>query len=157
MMLAIGEGISAVGIGSSALTLVPAFLVTGAISLPLIVPATCRLFLTMACDLILVLVRSFKEATFRDSGQPTERDVTAAARNYRIRGYSELVHSDVKKLIPRRSLSASYKCEKVRVGVEAIVESYKDELVGDGDVPHAGKPSRLKGLLSVSALCSFAE
>lgn len=144
MMLAIGEGISALGIGSSAVTMVPAFLVTGAISLPLVVPATCRLFLTMACDLILVLVRSFKEVTFRDSGQPTEKDVATAARNYRIRGYSEHVHADVKKLIPRRSLSASYKCEKIRVGVETIVERYKDELAGDGDIPLQTKRSRVE-------------
>jgi membrane-bound acyltransferase YfiQ involved in biofilm formation len=69
---------------------IPVWAITGAINTSYIVPATCRLFLIMACDLTLVLARSFKEVTFRASGQPNEKDVSSAARNYRVRGYSQV-------------------------------------------------------------------
>ncbi|EME79104.1 uncharacterized protein MYCFIDRAFT_79773, partial [Pseudocercospora fijiensis CIRAD86] len=120
-------------IGSGFAGGIPAWLVTGAISLPLVVPATCRLFLTMAADLILVLIRAFKEATFRNSGQPQERDVQAAARIYRVRGYSSHIHKDIKKLIPRHNLAASYKFDTVAETLEGIIARYKDKLIDDMD------------------------
>ena len=106
----------------------PAFLLTGAINSAFVVPATCRLFLMMSCDLTLVLARSFKEVTFRQGGQPNERDVSAAARNYRLRGYSQHVHADLKSLVPRRSMAAAFKAEKIGKEIEAIIARYKDKL-----------------------------
>ncbi|KXT04957.1 hypothetical protein AC578_10334 [Pseudocercospora eumusae] len=103
-LVSIAEAINLLGyIGTGFAGGIPAWLVTGAISLPLVVPATCRLFLTMSADLILVLTRAFKEVTFRNSGQPQERDVQAAARIYRVRGYSTHIHKHIKTLIPRRN------------------------------------------------------
>lgn len=62
--LAMAEGIQFVGVaGTVAAGGIPAWLVTGAINTSYVVPATCRLFLIMACDLTLVLARSFKEVT----------------------------------------------------------------------------------------------
>lgn len=124
----------------------PVWVVTGSISMPVIVPATARLFLTMACDLILVLIRSFREVTFRNSeGQPTERDVSAAARIYRIKGYSHHVHKDVKKLVPRKNLAASYKYERIQRTVEDMMEQYRGKLMSDVDMPTAPE-SRAKKL-----------
>lgn len=112
-----------------------AWLVTGSINATYVVPATCRLFLIMACDLTFVLARSFKEVTFRANGQPNEKDVAAAARNYRLRGYSQHVHRHIKHLVPRRNLAASYKVEKIRQGVDDLFMAYKDKLMEDENLP----------------------
>lgn len=120
--------------------------------MPLIVPATARLFLTMSCDLILVLVRSFREVAFRGSeGQPSERDVEKAARMYRLKGFSLHVHRDVKKLVPKKNLAASYKYDKVQSTVEDMIETYKEKLMNDENMPNPAPASRMKKLsLSLS-------
>lgn len=129
--LALAEGFNLFGILAAAATggmAAPAILITGGINSVAVVPATCRLFLMMSCDLTLVLARSFKEVTFRKGGQPTERDVGAAARNYRLRGYSQHVHKDVKNLVPRRNMAASFKVELIGKELEALIARYKDKL-----------------------------
>ncbi|KAK4888693.1 hypothetical protein LTR27_012432 [Elasticomyces elasticus] len=134
--LAFAEGLQFIGLAGTAFVLgAPIWAVTGGINSSYIVPATCRLFLTMACDLIFVLARSFKEVTFRASGQPNEKDVSAAARNYMIRGYSQHVHDEIKVLLPRHNVIASMKADRVRQGVEAIFARYKDKLMEDVDLP----------------------
>ncbi|KAF7185976.1 hypothetical protein HII31_12849 [Pseudocercospora fuligena] len=144
-LVSIAEAINLFGyIGTGFAGGIPAWLVTGAISLPLVVPATCRLFLTMAADLMLVLIRAFKEATFRNSGQPQERDVQAAARIYRVRGYSAHIHKDIKKLIPRRNVAASYKFEAIQERLEGIIARYKDKLIDDMDMPDV-KTMKIRG------------
>lgn len=125
----------------------PAWLVTGSMAMPLIVPATASLFLTMSLDLILVLIRAFREVVVRNSeGQPTERDVSAAARIYRIKGFSKHVHRDVKALVPKKNLAASYKYEKIQQGVEDMVETYKEKLMSDVSMPNDAPKSRMKKL-----------
>lgn len=89
----------------------------------------------MACDLTFVLARSFKEVTFRANGQPTERDVSAAARNYRVRGYAHHVHRDLKRLVSRRNVLKSFKVDEIQQGLEAMVVTYKDKLMEDVDLP----------------------
>lgn len=130
--LALAEGFNLFGILAAAATggmAGGAILITGGINSVAVVPATCRLFLMMSADLTLVLARSFKEVTFRQGGQPTERDVAAAARNYRLRGYSQHVHTDIKKLVPRRNMAASYKADIIGKEMEALVNvRYKDKL-----------------------------
>ena len=134
--LALADGFHLVGIlGTVAAGGIPAWLVTGAINTSYVVPATCRVFLIMACDLTLVLARSFKEVTFRARTQPNEKDVSAAARNYRIRGYSQHVHREIKQLVPRRNVIASFKADQVRQGIEAIIARHKDKLMEDVDLP----------------------
>lgn len=114
---------------------IPLWMATGAINTSFVVPATCRLFLIMACDLTFVLARSFKEVTFRSSGQPSEKDVTAAARNYKLRGYSQHVHSDIKRLVPRRNVVASFRADTIGQAIEAIFAKYKDKLMDNVDLP----------------------
>ena len=136
LALAFAESVQFIGVTGSVFAAgIPAWAVTGSINSAYIVPATCRLFLIMACDLIFVLARSFKEVTFRASGQPNEKDVGAAARNYRVRGYSQHVHREIKKIVPRHSVYASMRVETVRQGIEAIFARYKDKLMEDVDLP----------------------
>lgn len=123
----------------------PIFLITGGMTVPIIVPATARLFLMMANDLILVLVRSFREVTFRrGEGQPSEKDISAAARIYRVKGYTNHVHRDLKRLIPRKNLAASYKYDKIRKRVEELIENYKDKLMNDESLPNDQRKSKVK-------------
>ncbi|KAK5118354.1 hypothetical protein LTR62_002867 [Meristemomyces frigidus] len=136
LALAMAEAIQCVGlIGTVFAVGIPAWAITGTFNTSYVVPATCRIFLIMSCDLMLVLARSFKEVTFRSSGQPNEKDVSAAARNYRVRGYSQHVHREIKRLVPRRNMVASFKPEAIRTGIETILGSYKDRLMEDVDLP----------------------
>lgn len=136
MMIAFAESLHIIGIlGTAAVGGIPIWMITGTINVSYVVPATCRLFLVMACDLTFVLARSFKEVTFRESGQPSARDVSAAARNYRVRGYSQHVHRELKRLVPRRNASKSFRADHVRQGIEAIFAKYKDKLMEDVDLP----------------------
>lgn len=114
---------------------IPVWLITGSINASHVVPTTCRLFLIMACDLTLVLARSFREVTFRARGQPNEKDVGAAARNYAVRGYAHNVHKDIKALLPRKAVLAAFKIDTVQRGVEDIFAKYKDKLMQDVDLP----------------------
>jgi len=136
LTLALAEGFQMFGIAASgAMSGIPIWAISGSINASFLVPATCRLFLIMACDLTFVLARSFKEVTFRTSGQPTERDVSAAARNYSVRGYSQHVHREIKKLVPRRNVLKSFRADDVQKGLDAIFTRYKDRLMGDVDLP----------------------
>ena len=86
--LALADTFSAVGFTGTVFAMgIPVWAVTGAINTTYVVPIICRLFLTTGCDLIFVLARSFKEVTFRAGGQPNEKDVSSAARIYKLRGY----------------------------------------------------------------------
>lgn len=71
----------------------PLWPLTGRVDAAHIFPTTYRLFLITACDLTLVFIRSFKGPTFRARRQPNEKDVSAAARNYTDRGYSQHIQS----------------------------------------------------------------
>jgi hypothetical protein len=136
---------------------IPAWLITGSINASYVVPATCRLFLIMAMDLTFVLARSFKEVTFRANGQPTERDVSAAARNYALRGYAQHVHRDVKRVIPRRNVRASYKVEVVRQALEDMITRYKDKLMEDVDLPLKINGLRIEGDIDDDDLSTEAD
>ena len=134
--LVLADSFQVIGlVGTVAAAGIPAWMVTGAINSTYVVPTTCRLFLIMSLDLTLVLARSFKEVTFRANGQPNEKDVSAAARNYRLRGYSQHVHREIKQLVPRRNVTACYRLSKIQRQIETIVATYKDKLMDDVDLP----------------------
>lgn len=132
--VALAECLNAIGyVGTGFAMGIPVFLVTGALGAPLVVPSTCRLFLTMSCDLILTLVRSFREVAFRESAMPRERDVHAAARIYRIRGYAEHVHGDIRKLLPKRNVTACYRYPRIKSTVEAFLNTYREKLTDNAE------------------------
>ena len=66
---------------------------------------------------------------------PNERDVSAAARNYQVRGYVQHIHREVKALVPRKNVLASFKADAVKQGVDDIFARYKDKLMEDVDLP----------------------
>ncbi|KAI5366444.1 Putative GTP binding domain, P-loop containing nucleoside triphosphate hydrolase [Septoria linicola] len=142
VLMAVAEGLNVLGAtGTGFAGGIPAFLVTGAISVPLVVPSTCRLFLTMSADLILVLILSFKLVALQNR-QPQEKDFQQASRAFQLKGYSAHVQQDIKDLIPRTSLRASYKYDKVRIGLESTVDRYKERLMEGEQLPIETKVRR---------------
>ncbi|KAL9631425.1 MAG: hypothetical protein Q9204_004232 [Flavoplaca sp. TL-2023a] len=93
------------------------------------VPATARLMLILAGDLILILIRTLKTTTTRGVGQPDGKDVALAARDYRA--ISADVHKAIFELVPRRNILKSFRFEKVQMGLERIVEKFKEQVVKD--------------------------
>ena len=108
-------------------------------------------------DLTFVLARSFKEVTFRENGQPNSRDVSAAARNYAVRGYAQHVHRDVKRVIPRRDVRASYKIEVIQQALEDMITKYKDKLMEDVDLPLKVNGLRIEGDIDDDDLTTEAD
>ncbi|KAL8766023.1 MAG: hypothetical protein Q9194_006392 [Teloschistes cf. exilis] len=107
----------------------PVFLAAGAFNFPMVVPATTRLMLMIASDLILVLVRAFRSTTTTCVGQPEEEHVIQAARDYRhIRGN---VHEEVLRLVPKKNVMKSFRYGKVRLGLENVIRRYQEEVTAD--------------------------
>lgn len=125
ILIAFAETSAFVGMLATVATAgMPIFLATGAFNFPLVIPATSRLMLMLASDLILILVRAFRVSTTTCVGQPSEKDVARAARDYRP--VSGQVHREIFKLVPRRNVVKSFRYNKVRLGFEAIVERFKE-------------------------------
>ena len=91
-----------------------------------------RLVLLLATDLILILVRAFKETTYTCVGQPSEKDVENAARYYRSH-FSDRVHREILGLVPKRNVVKSFFHNDVRLGLEKTVHRFKDEITKDTD------------------------
>ena len=127
-ILFIAESIATVGVfGSLILGGMPVFMVAGALNVPLVVPTTARLFLMLACDVILILTRAFKQCADRCVGQPHKRDVEMAAFAYR--DISKKVHRKIKDLIPPHNLIKSFQAGRTMTGFQDIVEKYKRKFV----------------------------
>ena len=116
--------ITTVGLGGA-----PFFLATGAFNFPLVVPATTRLMLMFASDLILILVRAFRSTTTTCIGQPEEKHVARAARDYRP--ISGNVHREILKVVPKSNVVKSFRCGKVRLGLEQVVRRFQEEVTED--------------------------
>ena len=128
------EGIATAGILTTVgFAGMPFFLVSGAINIPLIVPATTRLMLMLASDLILVLVRAFKETAFTCVGQPQLKDVEKAAVYY-YHGIARKVHKEILGLVPKSNIIKSYRYNYVRLGLEKTLHRFKEEISKDSDV-----------------------
>ncbi|KAL8783816.1 MAG: hypothetical protein Q9213_004362 [Squamulea squamosa] len=141
VMIAFSEVIATAGVFASVGFFgAPFFLVAGALNFPLVVPATTRLMLMLASDLILILVRAFRSTTTTCVGQPEEKDVALAAREYRA--ISADVHKEIFKLVPRRNVVKSFRYSKVRLGLKEIIERFKDEVVKDLSLDQSGRAGR---------------
>jgi hypothetical protein len=109
----------------------PFVLAAGAVNVPIVVPATTRLTLMIACDVMLILTMAFKEATEKCIGQPLKKDVENAALSYRQSGNTALVHKRIKKLVPRRNVAKSFRTERIRKHMASLVDEYKDKVIKD--------------------------
>ena len=124
------EGIAAAGLlFSIGLYGMPVFLAAGAVNIPLVVPATTRLMLMLASDLILIFVRAFKETTNTCVGQPLLKDVERAAAHYVP--LSRRVHKDILQLVPKRDVRKSFRYNDVRSGLEEVIKKFKKEVTKD--------------------------
>ena len=122
----VAEAISSLALTGTLFTGMPIVLASGAITIPLVVPATMRLILMLATDLILILTQAFKNSTYTCVGQPTEKDVENAARHYRP--MAAKVHREILGLVPKRNVVKSYFHNDVRLGLEKTVHRFKDEI-----------------------------
>lgn len=130
LSVVLAEGIATLGLGASViLGGMPVFLISALVNFPLVVPATTRLMLMLASDLILILTQAFKKTICTCVGQPLFKDVEQAAIRYRP--IASKVHKEVMELVPKRNLVKSFRANEVRLGLEKILRSYKDHLTED--------------------------
>lgn len=90
----------------------------GGVRIAHVVSDTARLYLTLACDLILVLDRVAAE-------QPRPEDIEAAARSYRGDQTCRAVHEQVGDLVPRRRHLRSDQYEKTRMGIHKMIQKHR--------------------------------
>ena len=116
-------------LGTLALGGIPILIPVAAISTTLVVPTTARLCLMFGCDVMLVLMRAFKQSTDRCLEQPLPTDFEAAADAYR--DFSKAVHERVKGLIPREPtlFFKSFQTNSIREGFVTIVADYRGAFV----------------------------
>lgn len=105
----------------------PVFLAAGAVNIPIIVPATAELLLMLACDIILILVRAFKDCTHQCLGQPLKKDIEKAALAYR--DFAKRVHQEIKDLIPKFNTIKGFQTTKIKLGVGRILQRYTELFV----------------------------
>lgn len=130
ILVVFSEAVATAGvIATVGLSGAPIYLAAGAFNFPLVVPATSRLMLMLASDLILILVRAFRSTTTTCIGQPEEKHVARAARDYRR--ISGDVHQDIFKLVPKKNVLKSFRYDKVRLGLEEIVKRFQEEVTKD--------------------------
>ena len=137
---------------------IPFFLASTLVNVPLVVPATMRLMLLLATDLTLILVRAFKETTFRCTGQPLLEDVQNAAICYA--SVSSRVHKEVLNLVPKTNVIKSFKYHKVQLGLEKTVHAFKEEITKDvGKDPNAQHLSVTSNtsITSFSSDCGYVK
>lgn len=130
VLVIFSEIVATIGmVGTVGLGGMPLFLAAGAFNFPLVVPATTRLMLMLASDLILILVRAFKSTTTTCIGQPEEKHVARAARDYRR--ISGNVHREIFKVVPKSHVVKSFRYGKVRLGLEEVVKQFQEEVTKD--------------------------
>ena len=118
------ESIAVVGaVGTLIFGGAPLFLAASAINIPFVVPATARLVLMLACDMILILSRAYKDCIDRSVRQPLTQDIDRAAIAYRR--ISKVVHREIKDLIPQTNVIKTFRAAKILVEFREIVEKFK--------------------------------
>lgn len=141
-LVALAEGLSVLGVLATVTTLgaAPLMVVPAMVNIPLVVPTTARMFLMLACDMILILARAFTEAFNKSIGQPQKQDVEKAVLVYR--NSCRVIHAKVKSLVPKGNVIKAYKIGDVEIGLRNIVEEYKDKVVTASDVGTPAAPFR---------------
>ena len=153
----LAESVAVVGVLGTVVTGgMPVFLGTTAVTLPLVVPATTRLMLMVACDVILILTRAFRSTTLTGVGQPLQHDVEMAARAYR--SMCSKVHKEVMAVIRKRDVIKAFKYHDVQAEFAGLVHKFKEEVLADVQKSALAKDlegerrstdSRMSSLLSI--------
>jgi len=128
----LAEGVSTTALVLTVLSggiFAPIMVASGAINAPIIILATTRLFLMLACDVILILVKAFKESTNKCFGQPLKMDVENAANAYRQ--MSKGVHKEIQTIVPRHNMIKSFQTGNVRKLFVEMVAKCKELVTAD--------------------------
>ena len=129
----VADCIATVGVfGTLTLFGMPVFLAAGVVNIPIIIPATAELLLMLSCDVILILVRAFKDCTHRCLGQPLKKDIEKAAVAYRH--FAKQVHQEIKDVISKFNLIKVFQIAKIKIGVEKILEKYMKLFIEQSEV-----------------------
>lgn len=129
LVVAFAEALAAAGILGTVLTggLIPSFVVSGILNVPLVVPANARLLLMLASDLILIFARAFREASAKCVRQPLAGDLQRATSEYGV--HVKEVHRRVSDLIRKRDVVKAFKVDLVKEGFSLIVEEFKKKVM----------------------------
>lgn len=125
LAVAFAEALAALGILSAVFSggIVPGFLASQVLNVPLVVPANARLLLMLAADLILVFARAFREASAKCVMQPLEGDLQRATSAYKP--HCKDVHRRVSDLIRKRDVIKAFKLHVVEKEFAEIIEQFK--------------------------------
>lgn len=116
--LAIGAGVATMGIGT----------ILGIAGSFFAAPPTARMLLKCACDMILILERSFryggKYVSVRQIEDAAKQYVTIRTTSFggNDRRLQEVVHEQVDRLVPLKSIKVGFRFQKLRTGFEDIVQ-----------------------------------
>ncbi|KAK6853685.1 hypothetical protein PG995_010497 [Apiospora arundinis] len=113
----------------------PFFLIPMTMNVPLVVPAAERLILMLACDLILIFSRSFKEATAKCLAQPEIADLVQAASSYK--NVCKEVHSHIATKMPKRNVLKFFRVAEVEEMLRNTIQDFKMKVMKDSNVPIA--------------------
>ena len=134
---------------------IPFFLPATLINMPVVIPATTRLFLMLSADLILILARSFKDARDRQVSQPREHDLLTAARAYRR--YAVDVHKRIGKMVPRRNMFKSYQSGRIAREFRDVVDEFREKMAGDLDEEQSFRKYSMETEDSDADICTKEE
>jgi hypothetical protein len=162
LLTTFAEGIAGFGALAAIASFGGSVIAAGTINAALVPPSTCRFYLIVACDLILILVRCFHEALLTKTGQPTERELQRQCREYRFSGMPVEVHKRVKRLLPLDRVNNCFKKNKVRKGIEDIVRENREQIVNRmtaaaNSMSSRGSSLELKYTMIEGDLTSLAE
>ena len=127
------EGIATAGVlGTLIFWGMPVFLAAGAVNTGIMIPATAQLMLMLSCDVILILVRAFRDCTHQCLGQPLKKDVETAAVAYRQ--FAPQVHQEIKDLISRFNIVKVFQAERIKLGMEKILGKYTKLFIEQSEI-----------------------
>lgn len=136
ILTTITEGINTLGVlGTIAAGGMPVFLASSVLNAPMVPVLNARVYLHLACDLILIFSRAFQAASISCYTKPQKKQLEAAVRHYRQ--YSKHVHADVKKMAPS-TIFGVFKVENIRAGVEEVLQKWTPAVIEGAGKPPAG-------------------
>lgn len=123
-MLAFSEAVAGAGGFMTVATAgIPFFLVAGAVNPPLVIPAVSRSILIFSADLVLVLSHALGKIMLTCTDLPSEKDIAKAAEEFRP--HCAKIHDEVLALVPRSNFIKCLQYNRVRRGLEHVVEKYR--------------------------------
>lgn len=128
LLTSFAEGLAAFAALGSVASFGGTIIAAGVINATILPPSNCRFYLIVACDLILILVRCFREAVLTKTGQPSHRELQRQCREYRFSGMPIEVHKQIKKLVPLNRIDECFRSDRVRKGIEDLVHENQKQI-----------------------------